>query len=207
MRIYLTCLLTSLLAVLNIGCKEEDKEIEKMTQAETICLLPVGEVAQDILSFLQSGLEKIFETDVRVVEGVEHPNYAYNSQREQYLSSDIVNRIKQQKADECDRILGVTDIDLYVPSLNFVFGQADFYDKVAVISLVRLRQEYYNLPKDEKLFQERILKEAAHELGHTYGLTHCENPKCVMHFSNSLKDIDIKSHDFCPECESRLDQK
>ena len=178
-----------------------------MTQAETICLLPVGEVAQDILSFLQSGLEKIFETDVRVVEGVEHPNYAYNSQREQYLSSDIVNRIKQQKADECDRILGVTDIDLYVPSLNFVFGQADFYDKVAVISLVRLRQEYYNLPKDEKLFQERILKEAAHELGHTYGLTHCENPKCVMHFSNSLKDTDIKSHNFCAKCKARLDQK
>lgn len=207
MRTYFTSFLICILAGLNAGCKEEDKEIEKMTQAETICLLPVGEVKEDVLTFLQSELKRIFQKEVKVAEGVEHPDYAYNPEREQYLSSEIVDRIKKEKSKYRDRILGVVDIDLYVPALNFVFGQADFFDKVAVISLVRLTQEYYGLPKDDKLFQDRALKEAVHELGHTYGLRHCPDPKCVMHFSNSLKDTDIKSHNFCPECQSQLNQK
>lgn len=207
MRIYLTCLLISVLAALNAACKEEDKEIEKMIHGEAICLLPVGEVKEDVLFFLQSELEKVFEKEVKIAQSLQHPDYAYNPEREQYLSSEIVERIKKEKSKDCDRILGVTDVDLYVPSLNFVFGQADFFDKAAVISLVRLRQEYYDLPKDEKLFQERVLKEAVHELGHTYVLTHCENPECVMYFSNTLEDTDIKSHDFCPECESKLNQE
>ena len=207
MRVYLTCLLISVLAALNAACKEEDKEIEKMIHGEAICLLPVGEVKEDVLAFLQSELHRIFQKEVKVAQRVEHPDYAYNPEREQYLSSEIVDRMKREKPKGCHRVLGVADIDLYVPSLNFVFGQADFYDKVAVISLVRLRQEYYGLPKDEKLFQDRALKEAVHELGHTYGLTHCDDPKCVMHFSNSLKDTDIKSHTFCRRCESTLNQE
>jgi archaemetzincin len=207
MRTYFTSFLICILAALNAACKEEGKEIEKMTQAETICLLPVGEVNEDVLFFLQSELQKVFQRQVKIAEGLEHPDYAYNPEREQYLSPDIVDRIKKEKSKDCDRILGVVDIDLYVPSLNFVFGQADFHDRVAVISLTRLRQEYYGLSSDEKLFRERALKEAVHELGHTYGLRHCPDTKCVMHFSNSLKDTDIKSHNFCPGCKSKLSQK
>ena len=185
-------------------CKNENGKIGKMKQDETICIAALGEVDKDILSFLQAELEKVFEKEVKVVEALKHPDYAYNPQRDQYHSSEILEKMKTEKFEGCDRVLGVGDVDMYVPSLNFVFGEADFYDQVAVISLTRLRQEYYGLPKDKELFKNRALKEAVHELGHTYGLRHCPDPKCVMHFSNSLKDTDIKSHYFCPQCESKL---
>jgi archaemetzincin len=178
-----------------------------MKQNETICLVALGEVDKGILSFLQPELEKVFEKQVKIAEALEHPDYAYNPKRDQYHSSEILEKMKKVKFEGCDRVLGIGDVDMYVPSLNFVFGEADFYDRVAVISLVRLRQGYYGLPEDNKLFQKRALKEAVHELGHTYGLRHCPDPKCVMHFSNSLKDTDIKSHIFCTECKPKLIQK
>jgi len=122
-------------------------------------LAAVGEVDKDILSSLQSGLEKVFEREVKVADGLKDPDYAYNPKRQQYHSSEILAKIKKEKLRGCDRVLAVADVDMYVPSLNFVFGEADFFDKVAVISLIRLRQEYYGLPKNEKLFQSRALKE------------------------------------------------
>jgi archaemetzincin len=98
----------------------------------------------------------------------------------------------------------VTEHDLYGPSLNFVFGEADLGNRVAIISLSRLSPGFYGFSEDVERFQERALKEAVHELGHTYGLGHCSNPLCVMHFSNSLLDTDIKKATFCPECEKRF---
>ena len=108
--------------------------------------------------------------------------------------------------DSGDRILGVVDVDIFAPGLNFVFGEADITGGKAIISLQRLRQEFYGLSQDQDLFQERVLKEAVHELGHTYGLMHCLNPACVMHFSNSLHDTDLKGWNFCPTCKVRLNQ-
>jgi len=105
-----------------------------------------------------------------------------------------------------DRVLGVVDFDLYVPSLHFVFGEADLENRVAIISLCRLKPEYYGLSEDRDRFKERVLKEGMHELGHTYGLGHCPNPLCVMHFSNSLLDTDIKKASLCPQCEKRFKQ-
>ncbi|MFQ6039016.1 MAG: archemetzincin, partial [Candidatus Aminicenantales bacterium] len=64
----------------------------------------------------------------------------------------------------------------------------------------RLRQEFYRLPEDRTLFLARCVKEAVHELGHAFGLRHCPNPRCVMHFSNSLLDTDKKTASFCQRC-------
>ena len=105
-----------------------------------------------------------------------------------------------------DRVLGLVDMDIFAHELNFVFGEADVAGGKALISLKRLRQEFYGLPKNENLFRERALKEAVHELGHTYGLRHCPNPACVMHFSNSLHDTDLKGWDFCPAGKAWLNQ-
>jgi archaemetzincin len=96
--------------------------------------------------------------------------------------------------------LGVTDLDLYIPVLTFVFGEAQLAGGRAVVSTLRLRQEFYGLPADPELLGERLLKEALHELGHTYGLRHCPDYTCVMSSSNGVERIDLKSAEFCPTC-------
>jgi len=127
---------------------------------------------------------------------------AYNPQRKQYFSSKLLASLKKSEREE--RVVGIADVDLYVPRLNFVFGEADIVSGAAIVSLYRLRQEYYGLAPDEALFLERATKEIVHELGHTFGLGHCPNNKCVMHFSNSLADTDLKGASFCSSCRPKI---
>lgn len=165
----------------------------------SILLVPIGEIDKKVIEKLQLDLGKIFNKQVEVGQGVPTPDYAYNEKRNQYLSTAVLKRLMEQKESAAyEKVLGVVDQDLYVPELNFVFGEAG--QKVAVISLARLRQEFYRLPQDQTLFHKRALTEAVHELGHTYGLGHCRNPHCVMFFSNSLADTDRKGPEFCFEC-------
>jgi archaemetzincin len=96
--------------------------------------------------------------------------------------------------------LGVTEVDLYTPELNFVFGEASPATQSAIFSLARLNPQAYGEPKDDALLIRRALKEALHELGHIFGLHHCENESCVMWFSNNLAETDRKGTDFCPKC-------
>ena len=101
------------------------------------------------------------------------------------------------------RLLGVTDLDLYIPILTFVFGEAQLGGKSAVVSYHRLRQESYGLPADTDILANRLLIEAVHELGHTLHLTHCHDYRCVMAASHAVEWIDIKDSGFCEECLSR----
>jgi predicted Zn-dependent protease len=101
------------------------------------------------------------------------------------------------------RLLGVTSLDLYIPTLTFVFGEAQLHGPCAVVSVHRLRQEFYGLPRDPRLAAERLLKEAVHELGHTLGLRHCDDYRCAMAPSHAVEWIDLKSSRLCPDCQSR----
>lgn len=123
------------------------------------------------------------------------------ARRGQYSAERILQRLEVRATG---RTLGVVDRDLYVPDLNFVFGLADTIGRRAVVALPRLRQRFYGLADDEALFHERAAKEAVHELGHTYGLGHCRNRRCVMAFSNSLGDTDRKERRFCATCLARV---
>ena len=132
------------------------------------------------------------------------PQGAYDRRRNQYLANALFGlaaRPAHALAGPRARVLAVTEADLYAGDLNFVFGIAQSRDRAAVISLCRL-----GLGADPPLRRERAL-EAVHELGHTLGLAHCPDPKCVMHFSNSLADTDRKGSSLCAACERKTDAR
>jgi len=156
------------------------------------------------LDIVCGSLTSVFGLPCLAGEGITVPAHAYDSKRRQYLADAFLAVLRSLSVPDAQRLLGVTDVDLYAPGLNFVFGQAVMRGREAVISLVRLRNSFYGLPDDEALLVERTTKEAVHELAHTYGLTHCPQARCVMHFSNSLRDTDAKHVTFCPRCSAQL---
>jgi archaemetzincin len=171
-----------------------------------IILVPIGEVDKKVIELLKNDLNKVFNRQILIGKEMPEPDYAFNKKRKQYLSTSILMILMEQKEyTHYKKILGMVDHDLYVPDLNFVFGEAS--QKAAVISITRLRQEFYNLPQDQTLFYKRVLTEAIHELGHTCGLGHCGNPRCVMFFSNNLMDTNGKGSEFCPICKDKLNKK
>ena len=172
-------------------------------KTQSLLIVPFGNIRKEVLVFLQNELIRTFGFDIRIAREEPIPQYAFDSKRRQYHSTKILEWLKNIPVMDT-RILGIVDLDLYVPDLNFVFGEADVAHGVCIISLVRLRQEFYGLTKNENLFLERALKEAVHEIGHTYRLGHCGDTRCIMHFSNSLQDTDIKGPDFCPRCKLKL---
>jgi archaemetzincin len=162
--------------------------------------MPFGEIDREVLDVIASRLHAAFGCDTVIHPAVPVPSQAYNPARRQYRSTEVVRLLKKSTSRGRDRVLGIIDLDLYVPDLNFVFGEADDTAGVAVISLTRLRQEFYDRRPDRAIFLLRAAKEAVHELGHTIGFGHCPDPRCIMHFSNSLDDTDRKGPGFCPRC-------
>jgi len=182
-----------------VGMKGNCKEYSK----RSILLVSIGYVNLTMIQILRDGLKNVFKKPVEIGKGLSEPDYAYNKKRKQYHSTTILNALLEDKEYTAyEKVLGIVDHDLYVPELNFVFGEAS--RGVAIISITRLRQEFYGLAPDQALLQRRVLTEAVHELGHTYGLGHCKNPHCVMFFSNSLIDTDRKGPEFCLKCESKI---
>ena len=171
---------------------------------QKIILRPLAQIDSPILEILKQSLGQAFDCPVEIEAQISSLDYAYDQKRKQYLAPKLVSTLRSFQMEPGDRCLGIVDVDLYSPGLNFVFGQADIGWGVAVVSLYRLRQELYGLPQDEGLFQERAIKEAVHELGHAYHLSHCPDAKCVMHFSNRLADTDIKGASFCQKCRQGL---
>jgi archaemetzincin len=131
------------------------------------------------------------------------PRY-YSADRGQYNATLILAGLLRLHADAEAKIVGITRVDLFIPVLTFVFGQAQLEGPGALVSTHRLRNEYYGLPRDEERLIERTIKEVVHEAGHSFGLVHCPDYSCVMHAATYVEDVDLKSAHFCPHCESLL---
>jgi len=166
-------------------------------------LVPIGMIDKKLLELLAGILTKTFFITFSIAEPIDILEHAFNARRKQYYSTSILKTLRETY--HAEKVLGIIDKDLFVPDLNFVFGEADIHGRVAVISITRLRQEFYGLPHDENVFFDRVVKEAVHELGHTYGLRHCSDHTCVMFFSNSLLDTERKSRSFCSRCMKKLE--
>jgi len=142
------------------------------------------------------------QTTVRTMPSLPVPPGSFEARRNQYYSTRILQEMLGDVPWDAFKVLGVTDKDLCIPILTYVFGEAQLGGTAAVVSLARLRQEFYGVAPDPPLFLSRVRKECLHELGHTFGLIHCTSRNCVMYLSNTVVDVDIKGRDFCRLCQT-----
>lgn len=177
-----------------------------------VYIVRVGDVEREVLEFIRMGLEETFYKGFCVISKhvIKVPSNSYNRVRQQYISEPILNEVLrfalslEKETGESCIALGVTSVDIYSPGMNFIFGEAQCPGKAAIVSLFRLRPEFYGEEPNRQLFIERAVKEAVHEIGHTLGLMHCENPVCVMHFSLHIGMTDRKMSKFCRDCMAKL---
>ena len=168
----------------------------------SILIVPIRPVDHAELTALVAPLSNAFGLPVSIEESnYLDPSFAFDTYRNQFNSTAIIAALLERSAPFDGKIIGITTVDLFVSVLTYVFGEAQLDGRVAVLSNYRLREELYGLDPNPKLEHIRLMKEAIHELGHTFGLIHCHNPECVMHSSTSAEEIDIKGKDFCEECE------
>jgi archaemetzincin len=172
-----------------------------------IYLLPLGSADHKLVRALRSPLKETFRAEVGIHEINIDVEQFYDRERVQYNSTEILKHLQGVHARmfhtgfaSSSKTLAIASEDLFVPIMTFVFGEAQLGGEVAVVSYHRLQNELYGLPRDPELLFQRLLKEAVHELGHSYGLVHCTTQECVMHTSTYVEDIDLKGSTFCQQC-------
>lgn len=164
-----------------------------------------GPAQADCLEDVRAHLARVFAARVLLEAVPERPTDAYDPRRRQHLSTRILGWLSARPGSEACKVLGVTDVDLFIPVLTFVFGEAQLGGRTAVVSGARLAD-----PRSPAavtpLYVARLAKECVHELGHTFGLLHCEQPRCVMSRSVSLLEVDRKDSQPCHDCRVRLQE-
>ena len=166
-------------------------------------LLPIGSIDAQLLEWLAQALSEKFRVRTEILSPALDPAFALHSERQQYHSSEILAAMQRYVNSNTWRLLGITQLDLYIPILTFVFGEAQLGGTSAVVSYHRLQQGFYGLPADADLLANRLLVEAVHELGHTLRLTHCQDYQCAKAPSHAVEWIDIKDSGFCEDCLAR----
>lgn len=164
-----------------------------------IHLLPVRFTNSALLASVKENLTNIFN-DVEVINIDINIDEAYSKEREQYFSTIIIAETIKKTVQLIGKVIIITDVDLYIPVLTFIYGEAQLNGKHSIVSVCRLHEEFYSGKTDETLLRIRTMKEILHEIGHNFGLKHCINWDCVMHSSTSIEEVDIKGSYYCTSC-------
>lgn len=160
--------------------------------------------AASLLGAVATALSREIRAPAKIAEQTIDAAFAHHPERDQYHSTAIIEHLARLNGNHQELLVGVTELDLYIPILTFVFGEAQLGGTIAVVSYHRLTQEFYGLPPDAPLLEERLTKEAVHEAGHTLGLTHCDDYECVMAATHAVEWLDLKGVAFCAECRGRV---
>lgn len=171
---------------------------------EKIKIISFGYFEKKYLGEIFHEIENEFSMPVVIREGHLDLSDFFDPTRKQYDANKLLKEIETKYAHERKKTLGICNVDLFIPILTFIYGQAFLNGTCGITSAYRLTNERYGLKPDEKIFVDRLRKEVIHELGHTFGLYHCINPVCVMRSSTYVEDIDQKSWSFCANCKEEL---
>jgi archaemetzincin len=171
---------------------------------ENITLISFGYFEEELLEQIAHDVEREFAVPVKTKQGHLDLSEFYDPARKQYDGNRLLKEIDAHFSDETSKTLGLFNVDLFIPILTYIFGQAFLLGRCGIASVYRLSNDRYGIKPDEKLFSDRVRKEVIHELGHTFGLIHCSNPTCVMRSSTYVEDIDQKEHLLCQKCKAHI---
>ena len=171
----------------------------------SITILSTPSIPSALLNTIQQAISVTFQMSCHYNPLLTiDPKSAYNPTRDQYLSHCILTLLRsiadQHLNPDTTVALGIVDVDLYAPQRNYIYGEAEYPGRIALVSGYRLRPETMGNPPDAPLLTSRLVKEAIHEVGHCLGLPHCPDTTCVMHFAQQLDDVDHKYAALCPHC-------
>lgn len=171
----------------------------------SLAIAALGSAPPAVLDGVESSVERAFALATQRLAPLAEPPGAYSPARGQWSSAELLKTLLARVPAGAFRLLGVTERDLFVPVLSFVYGQAQLGGIVAVVSLARLRAEFHGLAPDLSALERRAAVEAVHELGHTFGLVHCAERSCPMSLSIDLLDLDRKTAEPCASCSAMLE--
>lgn len=162
-----------------------------------------GNFEKNFLEKIASRLTQEFHLPVSFEESHIDLSEFYNPMRRQYDGNRILKELDLHSSPPYVKKIGLFRVDLCIPILTYIFGQAPLNGNTGIASLYRLRNEQYGMKKDEELLLDRFKKVVTHEFGHMFGLIHCHVPTCVMRSSTYVEDLDQKSHHLCHKCRQR----
>ncbi|HHE73778.1 MAG TPA: zinc metallopeptidase, partial [Desulfobacteraceae bacterium] len=164
---------------------------------QRIGVIPIGDIPDIAPKVIAAHISGYLDLQTTLLGSMKNPSYALDRQRLQYNVGPIFQHLESRLFTSVDKVIGILDVDLFVPVFTHVFGEARQGGRVALISIFRLRENPMDTINDSAVALERAAKVALHELCHLYDLTHCENRQCLMHFSGSLSDLDQIPLSFC----------
>lgn len=172
-----------------------------------IVLAPLGEVDFILVNRLATSIGPVFDRSVDILKGMKVPEESYNVIRGQNYASVILNKLERVKANQREFIVGLLEEDIYLPDEAFIIGYSDTVLRTAVVSLFRIRQEFYGLPEDDKKVFSRLFKQSIFHLSPLFELPSCRNPRCINYYSQKMFDIDSKGEKFCDLCRRKISGK
>lgn len=172
---------------------------------QNITLLYFGYFETDILNKLVKYIEKDFLFKVKIIEAHLDISEFFDPTRLQYNANEILSRVDSIYEFGNRKVIGIFNVDFYIPIFTYIFGQAYLNGKTGIVSMYRLSNERYGIESNTDLLIERLSKEIIHEFGHTLGLIHCHIADCVMRSGSYVEDIDQKKAKFCTSCQKFID--
>lgn len=164
-----------------------------------IIVTSIGQSGPNILNPISLEISRIFGYPTMEADLLEDIDFAFDPARRQYYSTKILETLADLIPPDGIKIIAVTNVDLFIPILTYVFGEAQLGGKACIISTYRLKEIYHSIDS-RQIYCHRMVKEAVHELGHTFNLRHCKDHKCIMHYCRSIEDVDMKSNELCRYC-------
>ena len=170
-----------------------------------IIISPIGDLDSDLIQRVGREIHRIYGFKTRIAPLIQDVVFAFDSSRNQHCSTPIIEKLAHLAPPKAIKILGITRVDLFIPILTHVYGEAQLGGKACIISTHRLNEGLAMGVWEP--FDRRVIKEAIHELGHTFNLRHCQNSACCMHYCRSIKDVDRKSGVLCRYCKVLLEDE